>query len=144
MDLTRGPAIAIVWTGQDRYWHLACSVSEDGVLRGFSRRSCGIEFSETPGLTNVGDRLGGLMAARPNMKVTLCGAFLLFAANVAAQPQRSSEETTRLQGGLGFLAAAAIGDFGTDVGGATGVLVQFDVGLGKSLFSIGGEFAAMS
>ncbi len=77
------------------------------------------------------------------MKAFLCAVCLFCAANVAAQPQSSSKGPTRFQGGVGFLGARAVGDFGTHVAGAAGVLVQFDVGLAQSVFSLGGEFGAM-
>lgn len=76
------------------------------------------------------------------MKAVLCGVCLLWAANVAAQPQPDSEGP-RFQGGLGFLAAAPVGDFGDHVDSAMGILLQFDVGLARSIFSLGVEFASM-
>lgn len=86
--------------------------------------------------------LGGPMSAR-TVKAMLCGVCLLCAANAAAQPQPASEQPSRLQGSVGLLAATAVGDFGAHVDGAIGVLLQFDVRLAKSIFSLGGEFGAM-
>jgi hypothetical protein len=47
------------------------------------------------------------------------------------------------QGGASFVQAFAIGDFSDRVNGAAGGLFQFDVGLGDSIFSVGGEIGYM-
>jgi hypothetical protein len=80
----------------------------------------------------------------PTATAMLCAAYLLSAADYAtAQTRPSLDEPTRFHAGIGFLGAAAVGDFGTDVGGALGILMDVDVRLGKSLFTLGGEFGAM-
>lgn len=83
------------------------------------------------------------MSPESGVRAILCGVCLSCAANVAAQPRPSSEGPTRFQGGLGLLAGAAVGDFATHVDSAVGVLLHFDVGLGKSVFSLGAEFGFM-
>ena len=55
----------------------------------------------------------------------------------------STVHRPRLQGGVSFVQAFAIGDFSERVNLAAGGLVQFDVGLGDSIFSIGGEIGYM-
>lgn len=77
------------------------------------------------------------------VRAILCSVCLLCATNVTAQSQRSPERPLRLQVGLGLLGAGAVGDFGAGVDGAWGALVHMDVGLGRSPFSLGGEFGGM-
>jgi len=49
----------------------------------------------------------------------------------------------RFQGGASFVQAFAVGDFAERVNLAAGGLFQFDVGLGDSVFSVGGEIGYM-
>ena len=49
----------------------------------------------------------------------------------------------RFQGGASFIQAFAVGDFSEHVNLAAGGLFQFDVGLGDSIFSLGGEVGYM-
>jgi hypothetical protein len=61
-----------------------------------------------------------------------------------AQAQTSSApERPRFQGGVNFVQAFAVGDFSERVNLAAGGLFQFDVGLGDSIFSVGGEIGYM-
>jgi outer membrane protein with beta-barrel domain len=59
-------------------------------------------------------------------------------AQTSSPPQRP-----RFQGGVNFAQAFAVGDFAEHVNLAAGGLVQFDVGLGESIFSVGAEIGYM-
>lgn len=78
-----------------------------------------------------------------HLPVVLCGACLLAATSLEAQPRRMPDEPPRVQLGVGLIGAGAVGDFGTGVDGAWGALMHMDVGLGRSPFSVGGEFGGM-
>lgn len=70
-----------------------------------------------------------------------CGVLMLIAQ--AANAQTSPPTGTRLQGGAGFVQGFAVGDFAQRVNLAAGGLFQLDVGLGGSIFSVGGEIGVM-
>jgi hypothetical protein len=59
-------------------------------------------------------------------------------AQTSAAPGRP-----RFQGGVSFVQAFAVGDFSDRVSLAAGGLFQFDVGLGDSILSVGGEIGYM-
>lgn len=75
-------------------------------------------------------------------RAVCCGVFVLVAAPALAQ-QQATREPGRFQGGLGAVGAGAVGDFSERVDGAGGLLAQMDVRLAKSIFSVGGEWAAI-
>jgi hypothetical protein len=66
----------------------------------------------------------------------------LIAPSAFAQTS-SSAGRPRFQGGASFIQAFAVGDFSERVNLAAGGLFQFDVGLGDSIFSVGGEVGYM-
>jgi hypothetical protein len=68
--------------------------------------------------------------------------FLLAAHSAYAQTS-SAPQRPRLQGGASFVQAFAVGDFSERVNLAAGGLFQLDVGLGDSIFSVGGEIGYM-
>src|SRR5690349_16011312 len=71
-----------------------------------------------------------------------CVLSALFASHAAAQTPPTVNRP-RLQGGANFVQAFAVGDFSQRVNTAVGGLVQLDVGLGDSIFSVGGEVGYM-
>ena len=71
-----------------------------------------------------------------------CVVFALFAHPAYAQTP-STVNRPRFQGGAIFIQAFAVGDFSQRVNTAVGGLVQLDVGLGDSIFSVGGEIGYM-
>jgi hypothetical protein len=62
-----------------------------------------------------------------------------FVAHPAHAQTSSPAERPRFQAGANFVQAFAVGDFAERVNLAVGGLFQFDVGLGDSIFSVGGE-----
>jgi hypothetical protein len=86
------------------------------------------------------------MPAIHGVRTTVCILFMLRVGSVAAQAQPDtpfpgSRQPTQLQAGIGVQAAAPVGDFGTHVEAAGGVLAHLDAGLARSVFSVGGEIA---
>jgi hypothetical protein len=80
------------------------------------------------------------MSSRYRIVLLACGLVIGGASQMAAQVK----EPTRLQGGVGVVVAAPIGEFKTFVpDGAGGVLGHLDVGLGDSILSLGGEIGWM-
>jgi len=71
--------------------------------------------------------------------------FVLSALGVHSAHAQSSPPAgrPRFQGGVSFVQAFAVGDFSERVNLAAGGLFQFDVGLGDSIFSLGGEVGYM-
>jgi hypothetical protein len=71
------------------------------------------------------------------------GAMVVIVATLVAHPAHAqtppTTERPRLQGGVNFVQAFAVGDFSQRVNLAVGGLFQLDVGLGESVFSVGGE-----
>jgi outer membrane protein with beta-barrel domain len=67
----------------------------------------------------------------------------VFSALAAHSAQAQTPERPRFQGGVNFVQAFAVGDFAERVNLAVGGLVQFDVALGDSIFSVGGEIGYM-
>jgi len=62
----------------------------------------------------------------------------------SAHGQTSSAATRpRFQGGASFVQAFAVGEFSEHVNLAAGGLFQLDIGLGDSIFSVGGEIGYM-
>jgi hypothetical protein len=72
----------------------------------------------------------------------VCVVSALFPHPARAQTP-STVDRPRFQGGVNFVQAFAVGDFSERVNLAAGGLFQFDVGLGASVFSIGGEIGYM-
>jgi hypothetical protein len=70
-----------------------------------------------------------------------CGMLTLVAQ--AANGQTPPVSRPRLQGGADFVQGFAVGDFRQRVNLAAGGLFQLDVGLGDSIFSVGGEVGMM-
>lgn len=93
--------------------------------------------------SRAGVQLAERFTATVNARMKIVGARGSSDDEQAAQPQRTPDEPPRFQLGAGVLGAGAVGDFGTGVDGAWGALVHMDVGLGKSPFSVGGEFGGM-
>ena len=78
------------------------------------------------------------------MRATAIVGFLFAALAHTAHAQTSSApQRPRFQGGVSFVQAFAVGDFAERVNLAAGGLFQFDVGLGDSIFSVGGEIGYM-
>jgi Outer membrane protein beta-barrel domain len=74
----------------------------------------------------------------------LIACFLCALTAHSAQAQTSSPaERPRFQGGASFVQGFAVGDFSDRVNLAAGGLFQLDVGLGDSIFSVGGEIGYM-
>lgn len=73
------------------------------------------------------------------------GAAMLFvvSAHSAHAQTASTAKRPRFQGGVDFVQAFAVGDFAERVNLAAGGLFQLDVGLGESIFSVGGEVGYM-
>jgi hypothetical protein len=71
-----------------------------------------------------------------------CVLIALVAPSAHAQTS-SPAARPRLQGGANFVQAFAVGDFAERVNLAAGGLFQLDVGLGDSIFSVGGEIGYM-
>ena len=67
----------------------------------------------------------------------VCASSNAWAQVTTPQPR----EVARWQGGVGFLGAAAVGEFETFVDGAAGVLGHVNRSLGPSPFSLGAEFS---
>lgn len=57
----------------------------------------------------------------------------------ASSAQAESAKPRRFQGGFGMVIGVPVGDFGDNVEIAAGLSGQFDVGLGRSPISVGGE-----
>jgi hypothetical protein len=74
--------------------------------------------------------------------VIACALSAPFAYPAHAQTPSTSTRP-RFQAGANFVQAFAVGDFAEHVNLAAGGLFQFDVGLGASIFSIGGEIGYM-
>ena len=81
-------------------------------------------------------------APRVRARTIACFLFAAFAHSAHAQTSPSPQRP-RFQGGASFVQAFAVGDFSERVNLAAGGLFQFDVGVGDSLFSIGGEIGYM-
>ena len=73
----------------------------------------------------------------------IAGYLFAVLAHSADAQTSSSPPRPRFQGGVNFVQAFAIGDFSERVNLAAGALVQFDVGLGDSIFGVGGEIGYM-
>jgi hypothetical protein len=78
---------------------------------------------------------------RPGAAVA-CVISLLIASPANAQSP-STSKLARFQAGADFVQAFAVGDFAQRVNVAAGGLFQLDVGLGDSIFSIGGEIGGL-
>lgn len=90
------------------------------------------------------------------LAVLLAGGFQPLAAGADGQqpaqastqtqppaPQADAARSTRFQGGIGLLAGVPVGDFGVNVDSAGGIAGHFDVALGDSIVSVGGEMASL-
>ena len=75
---------------------------------------------------------------RVRARTIACFLFAVFAHSAHAQTS-SSPQRPRFQGGASFVQAFAVGDFSERVSLAAGGLFQLDVGVGDSIFSVGGE-----
>jgi hypothetical protein len=84
-----------------------------------------------------------LLAAAPGPAAANGGEQLALAAaeTQASPPQAQSGERTKVQGGFGLLVGVPVGDFAENVDSAGGFSGHLDVGLGDSVFSLGGEMA---
>jgi len=69
----------------------------------------------------------------------VAGALSLLAAHSAYAQTSSAAGRQRFQGGASFVQAFAVGDFSERVNLAVGGVGYVDVGLGDSIFSVGGE-----
>jgi hypothetical protein len=78
---------------------------------------------------------------------TGAGAIACIVSALIAHPAHAQTSSPagrpRFQGGVNFVQAFAVGDFSERVNLAAGGLFQLDVGLGDSIFSIGGEVGYM-
>ena len=84
--------------------------------------------------------LAGLVGSCRGVRIAAiaCALSAPFAHPAHAQTA-SSVERHRFQAGANFVQAFAVGDFAERVNLAAGGLFQLDVGLGDSIFSVGGE-----
>jgi hypothetical protein len=83
------------------------------------------------------------MCFGPSITVLCAGlvsALLAYPAHAQTSPTAARP---RFQAGASFIQAIAVGDFSERVDLAAGALFQFDVGLGRSVFSAGGDIGFM-
>src|SRR5262245_55329749 len=84
------------------------------------------------------------MRVRISMVVFLyAGVVSAVMAHPAYAQTPSTATRPRFQGGVDFVQAFAVGDFSERVDLAAGGLFHLDVGLGESIFSVGGEIGFM-
>lgn len=79
------------------------------------------------------------MCSSRGVRARAIACFVFAAVAHSAHAQTSPPQRPRFQGGVNFVQAFAVGDFAERVSLAAGGLVQFDIGLGDTIFSIGGE-----
>ena len=97
-----------------------------------------------------------LRCAPALLVVLLAGGISAFAAGADGQPaaqasiqtqppapQADAGQRPRAQAGIGLLAGVPVGDFGVNVDSAGGIAGHFDMALGDSIVSIGGEAALL-
>jgi hypothetical protein len=85
-----------------------------------------------------------LCGVSPGVRAIAVASLLsLLAAHSAYAQTSSAAGRPRFQAGASFVQGFAVGDFSERVNLAAGGLLQLDVGLGDSIFSVGGEIGYM-